>query len=102
MTTEFDSSIMSLITGGIEMFVAKKIPPLNANPLKPKLLKEPRFDSIVGDKEVFFARTLNYIYVDSQPARQDYIFTNQSNNIAVTMHIKHINEKPCLDVVIYE
>lgn len=68
-------------------YLDKKVHPSHAEFYRPAEIQptRERFDKISGDKEVFFAHTLNYAYLDSSPVT---IFLRIDSAIADTIHVK--------------
>lgn len=53
--------------------------------------KQPRFDRIIGEKEVFFSQTMNYIYIDPEEQWIDLTIHKSWNLINIGIEIKGIN-----------
>lgn len=72
----------------------------NARPTRDainQVSEQPRYDSIVGEKEVFFAQTLNYAYVDN--SEQSLVFTIRKGQNLVYVRLRVgptnlLNNKP--------
>lgn len=47
--------------------------------------EEKRFDRISGNKEMYFARTLNFLYIDNSPMT---LWFTYSSNSANTVHVR--------------
>lgn len=50
-----------------------------------------RFDRIVGDKEVFFAETLNYVYIDQSILTKRFAILDNGNKIFVKITAGPVN-----------
>lgn len=44
---------------------------------------QPRFDSIVGDKQVYYAKTLNYLYLDPGSVKRYFYLGRNKNTVSV-------------------
>ena len=90
---------MGLITSHLQTILDNKLEVEATASLKPK---EARFDTIVGDKEVYIAKTLNFAYID-QSQKQVFInFTHCQNWLAARIDLAYQLDGVVASIVIYE